>query len=81
MAKDYLSAPASSVPSEQIFSLAGDIITKKRNKLLEGSCSSLLLLKSWLKDPELEDWELSMCEAGEIGDEEEEIEPSGPACP
>lgn len=62
MAQDYLAVPASSVPSEQIFSQAGDIITKKRNRMLDTSCSSLLLIKSWMKQPEIELWELEKLE-------------------
>lgn len=36
MAREYLAVPAAatSVPSEQIFSQEGDIITKKRNQIL-----------------------------------------------
>lgn len=34
MARDYLAVLATSVPSEQIFSEPGDIITKKRNQIL-----------------------------------------------
>ncbi len=33
MAFDYITIPATSVPSEQVFSRAGDLITKKRNRL------------------------------------------------
>jgi hypothetical protein len=58
MARDYMSVPASSVPSEQLFSPAGDIITKKRNRLLDSSSSALLLVKSWLGWPEVEEWEV-----------------------
>jgi hypothetical protein len=36
---------------------AGDIITKKRNRLLEESSSTLLLLKHWLKQTEVKPWE------------------------
>jgi hypothetical protein len=59
MARDYLAVPAStsSVPSEQIFSQAGDSITKTRNRMLDTSSSTLLLIKSWMKLPEIELWE------------------------
>jgi hypothetical protein len=67
MARDYMSVPASSIPSEQLFSRAGDIITKKRNRLLDSSSGSLLLVKSWLGWPEVEQWEI---------DEERKIEES-----
>jgi len=49
--------PASSVPAERLFSQAGDLITKKRNRILESSSSALLLLKSWLRQPDLEELE------------------------
>lgn len=60
MARDHMAIPASSVPSEQLFSRAGDVITKKRNRMLEGSCSSILLIKSWLGQPSIELWEQDM---------------------
>lgn len=60
MARNYMSVPASSVPSEQLFSRAGDIITKKRNLLLDSSSSALLLVKSWLGCPEVEKWEIDL---------------------
>lgn len=71
IAWDYLSIPASSVPSEHLFSRAGDIITKKRNRLLDTSCSALLLVKSWLSFPEVEQWELDNEEEVEEGHEAE----------
>ncbi|KAA8910318.1 hypothetical protein FN846DRAFT_888485 [Sphaerosporella brunnea] len=36
---------------------AGDMITKKRNRLLEESSSGLLLLKHWLKHTQVNSWE------------------------
>jgi hypothetical protein len=48
MARDYMSITATSVPSEKLFSRAGNIITKKRNRMLESSCNAILLVKSWL---------------------------------
>jgi hypothetical protein len=44
---DILCIPATSVPSEQIFSKAGDLIRKKRNKLSENSIRSLMCLNSF----------------------------------
>jgi hypothetical protein len=58
MARDFLAIPASSVPSEQLFSQAGDVITKKRNPLLDQSSSAVLLLKSWLNQKTVDDWEI-----------------------
>jgi len=47
-ARDYLSVPATSVLSEQAFSVAGDIVTKKRNRLEANSVRLLMLTKAWL---------------------------------
>jgi hypothetical protein len=58
MARDYMSITATSVPSEQLFSRAGDIITKKRNRMLESSCNAVLLVKSWLGQEDVDLWEL-----------------------
>jgi hypothetical protein len=44
---DVLCIPATSVPSEQIFSKAGDLVTKKRNKLSEKTIKALMCLKSF----------------------------------
>jgi hypothetical protein len=65
MQKDYLLIPATSVPSEQVFSQAGDIITKKRNQIMETSSSLLFLLKSWLLQADIDDWEQEHFEDGE----------------
>jgi len=47
LARRYLAIPASSAPSESIFSIAGDIITKKRNRLSDESFRLILVLKNW----------------------------------
>jgi hypothetical protein len=47
IAFDYLIIPASSVPSEQIFSKAGNLITKLRNLLDKSTVRDLMLLNSW----------------------------------
>src|ERR1051326_4263391 len=48
VARDYLSIMATSVPCEQLFSVAGLTITKSRNRLTGKSARALLCLKSWL---------------------------------
>ena len=44
LAKRYLCVPASSVPSERIWSLAGNIVTKKRAALLPENIDMLVFL-------------------------------------
>jgi hypothetical protein len=49
MAFDLLAIPATSVLSEEVFSKAGDLITKRRNRLNKKTIRILMLLESWLK--------------------------------
>ncbi|CAK9292395.1 unnamed protein product [Gordionus sp. m RMFG-2023] len=49
MANDYLSAQASSVPSERVFSRACDTATKKRNRLAPNTLRWCLCLNAWEK--------------------------------
>ncbi|CAG8826826.1 23000_t:CDS:2, partial [Racocetra persica] len=49
MAKDFLAIQTTSVPSEQIFSKAGDTIQAKRARLSEKSIQSLMCTGSWLE--------------------------------
>lgn len=44
LARHILAVPASSVPSERIFSLAGNIVTNKRTKLSPENVDSLIFL-------------------------------------
>jgi hypothetical protein len=48
MAQDYLSVQASSVPCEQLFSLAGNVVSKKRNRLDKNTTRACLCLRSWM---------------------------------
>jgi len=48
MAKDYLSIQATSVPSEQAFSIAKNTINPARNKLNPEKASACICLKSWI---------------------------------
>ncbi|CAB5386899.1 unnamed protein product [Rhizophagus irregularis] len=50
MARDYLTIQATSVASEQIFSIAGHTITKTRNKLLPETARASLCMKSWISN-------------------------------
>jgi len=47
IAFDFLVIPASSFPSEQIFSRSGNLITKLRNRLDKSTVQSVMLLQSW----------------------------------
>lgn len=49
MARDIFSITATSVPAERLFSLAGLVITKLRNKLNDRSVRALMCLPSWGK--------------------------------
>jgi hypothetical protein len=46
LAKKYLSCPASSTPSERVFSLAGNTVTKKRASLSPSTVDALVFLAS-----------------------------------
>ena len=46
IAKKYLCIPATSTPSERVFSLAGNIVTKKRCQLLPENVDRLVFLSS-----------------------------------
>ena len=48
MARDYLTIQVTSVASEQAFSIAGNVITKNRNRLLPETARACLCVKSWI---------------------------------
>jgi len=47
MARDYLAIPATSVPSEESFSLGKNLITDKRNHLAGKMVRICMCLKLW----------------------------------
>lgn len=47
VAKKYLATPATSVPCERLFSIAGEVITKKRAKLGVGHAEMYVFLKAY----------------------------------
>ena len=50
-----MGVPATSAPSERLFSAGGDITTKKRNRLGGKNTRDLLYLRSWGVIPEDDD--------------------------
>jgi hypothetical protein len=47
IAKDHLAIPATSAESERVFSVGGDIVTKKRNRLSPSTLRYLICLRNW----------------------------------
>ncbi|KAI4805253.1 hypothetical protein KUCAC02_009879 [Chaenocephalus aceratus] len=50
LACKYLGSPATSVPCERLFSLAGNIVQKKRAALSSEHVNKLVCLSNWLKE-------------------------------
>lgn len=50
MARDYLAIQATSVACEQAFSIAGNTITKTRNRLDSETVRASLCAKSWIEN-------------------------------
>lgn len=48
LARKYLASPATSVPCERLFSLAGNIVEKKRAALTSENVERLVCLSNWL---------------------------------
>ncbi len=44
LAMKYLPIPATSVPSERVFSIAGEVLSKKRNRLSDKDAEMLICL-------------------------------------
>ncbi|KAJ7086543.1 hypothetical protein C8R44DRAFT_650830, partial [Mycena epipterygia] len=53
MCLDYLSAPATSVDAERLFSFSGGTISKLCNQLSEKSAHSAVMVGQWASDPDL----------------------------
>jgi hypothetical protein len=47
IAKDHLAIPAMSAPSESVFSVGSNVVTKKKNRLVGSTVRSIVCLKAW----------------------------------
>jgi hypothetical protein len=47
IARDYLAIPATSAPSERVFSVAGNLISKKRTRIASENVRYVLCLRAW----------------------------------
>ena len=47
IARDFQAIPATSSPSERVFSYAGNLITKKRTSIISENVRYVLCLRSW----------------------------------
>ena len=53
MALDFLSAPATSVDVERLFSFSGKTISKLRNRMSADTSTATVLVGSWARVPDL----------------------------
>lgn len=76
MARDYSTIMATSVPSESVFSIAGLVITRLRNKLSPDTMGKIMYFKSWglLDDVLIEMAEVMENEVLETKSESEEVQ-------
>jgi len=49
LARKFLATPATTVPCERLFSMAGHLINKRRSTLSPERANELLCLQNWLK--------------------------------
>ena len=65
MARDYYAIPATSAPSKRVFSIAGNLILKKRTRILSENVRYMLYLRSWgILDPNNNKDEIIISEDG-----------------
>ena len=75
IARDFLAIPTMLAPSERVFSLAGNLISKKRTSIASENVRYVLCLRSWgvLVEPKDEE-ELFFDENGKIIDPPKVVE-------
>jgi hypothetical protein len=65
MARDYHAIPATSAPSERVFSIAGNLISKKRTRISSENVRYVLCLRNWgVLDPDNDEDEIIISEDG-----------------
>jgi hypothetical protein len=63
VALDYHAIPATSAPSERVFSMAGNLISKKRTRISSENVRYVLCLRSWgILDPDNDEDEIIISE-------------------
>jgi len=67
--RDYLAIPATSAPSERVFSVAGNLISKKRASIASENVRYVLCLRAWgLLAEDDDEVEVNIDEEGRIVD-------------